>query len=172
MKEIPKAFLSTLIAQRKLLGNGNSGSSGNNSLSNNYNFNPNIKELPTFTTPIIEERVELGLPLTEIVATFARKARSVYEKTIISSRGQELLAKANEYEIPYNVSDIDFLALHDQVEEFEEVIDQANRYGIDWKNFGYDLIAIEQEIAEEQEVEHSYENYARIQFFTTRGVEA
>ncbi len=169
MKKIPKAFLSTLLAQKKLSGNGNS---GNNTLSDNYSFNSNIKELPTFTIPVREERDDYGLPIAEIAVTFARKAKRVYEKALISVRGKELIVKADEYEIPYDKNDIDFLALQDKVEEFEEIVAQAAQYGIDWQSFGYDMLGIEQEISDMEEAESDYMNYARSQFLGTRGVEA
>jgi hypothetical protein len=169
MKELPKAFLSTLLAQKKLLGNGGS---ENNMLADSYNFNSNIKELPTFTTPIVNERTDYGLPISEIMASFTRKAKTVYERALISEYGKELITKACEYEIPYDTDNIDFLTLKDEVEEFEYVVEQANRFGIDWKSFGYDILGIEQALSEDLEVERSYADDVRSQFFGTRGVEA
>ena len=132
--------------------------------------NASVSEAPTFH-PIKEEKHSAyGLPLSEVVATLARRARSVYESLLVSSRGQITLEKANEFEIPYDPHSINFLELFDKVEEFELTIAKANEYGIDWRNFGYDLIGIEQEISEAIAEEHSYRKYAHLEFLATRGV--
>lgn len=167
-----QGYMSTLIAQKKLSGNGNSNSGSNAVISDDYNFNSSIKELPNFNTPDSSDKYEHGLPFSEIAAMLARKAKSVYERYLASEEGEMLLAKANEYEIPYNPDNIDIITLRDQVEEFEESIKIANQYGIDWKNFGYDLLAIEQEVADAQQAENDYMSYVRSQFLTTRGVVA
>ncbi len=130
-------------------------------------------EKPTFHEVKEEERyTDCGLPLSEMVAMFARKARSAYERVLISEHGVELLAKADEYEIPYDASNIDCLDLQDKVEEFEEAITKANEYGIDWKNFGYDLLGIEQEIIDLEEAERDYVSYAMGEYNLNRSVEA
>jgi len=179
MNNIPKSFLSPLLAQAKLKSidgsSGNSNSScatiATNTCKEDMSNNPNISTIPTFHhIKEVEERTDYGLPLSEVVAMFARKAKSVYERAVLSVRGQEILAKANEYEIPYDVNNIDFLFLMEQVEEFEETIAEAARYGIDWTSFGYDLLGIEQEISEAVEVENEYNNYARNEFYANCGV--
>ena len=136
-----------------------------------YLFNPSIKELPSFHTPDNRECEDYGLPLSDIIATVSRKAKSVYERYLISERGRELIAKADEYEIPYDILTVDFLDLRDRVEEFEEAIEKANSYGIDWKNFGYDLLAIEQEISELVQAEREYLSYNQSQYQLSQGVE-
>ena len=172
MKNLPKAFISTLIAQKKLTSNGNSSGGSNAAISDDYNFNPSIKELPTFHTPDSEKHKDYGMPIAYVVAVLARKTKRVYERHLAKERGEELLAKAKEYEIPYDLDNLDIITLRDKVEEFEGAIELANEYGIDWKNFGYDLLAIEQEVADLQAVENDYMSYARSQFLTTRGVVA
>jgi len=133
--------------------------------------NSNISEIPTFRQVKEEEKyTDYGLPLSEVVATFARRTKSVYESLLVSSRGQITLEKADEYEIPYDPHSINFLELFDKVEEFELTIAKAKEYGIDWKNFGYDLIGIEQEISEAMAEENSYRKYAHLEFLATRGV--
>ena len=178
MKYLP-SFLSPLLAQVKLRFSGNnSGVSAplysiiatqycNNTMTNNSN----ISEIPTFRQVEEEDQyTDIGLQLSDIVATFARRAKSVYESLLISNRGQITLEKANEYEIPYDPHSINFLELFDKVEEFELTIAKAKEYGIDWKNFGYDLLGIEQEISEAIEEENSYRKYAHLEFLATRGV--
>ena len=170
----PQGFISTILAQKKLSGNGNSNNGSNATVFDDYSFNLSIKELPSFNTPDNSKRdsEDYGLPLSTIASSLARKAKSVYERYLASEEGENLLAKANEYEIPYDANDIDIITLRDKVEEFESSIELANQYGIDWKNFGYDLLAIEQEITDMQSAEHEYFNYARSQFLTTRGIVA
>lgn len=179
MNNIPKSFLSPLLAQAKLRfsGNNSGGSTPQYSaiVTNLYNSsmirNSNISEIPTFHKVKEEEQyTDYGLPFPEVVATFARRAKSVYERLLISKRGQELLEKADEYKIPYDPHSINFLELFDKVEEFELTIAKANEYGIDWKNFGYDLIGIEQEISEAMAEENSYRKYTHLEFLATRGV--
>ena len=178
MKYLP-SFLSPLLAQVKLRFSGNnSGVSAplysiiatqyyNNTMTNNSN----ISEIPTFRQVKEEEKyTDYGLPLSEVVATFARRAKSVYESLLVSSRGQITLEKADEYEIPYDACSINFIELFDKVEEFERTITRAAEYGIDWQSFGYDLLGIEQEISEAIVEEHSYRKYAHLEFLATRGV--
>ena len=179
MNNIPKSFLSPLLAQAKLRfsGNNSGGSTAQcsvistNHCNNTKTNNSNISEIPTFHKLKEEEQyTDYGLPLSEVVATFARRAKSVYESLLVSSRGQITLKKADEYEIPYDPHSINFLELFDKVEEFELTIAKANEYGIDWKNFGYDLLGIEQEISEAIAEENSYRKYAYLEFMATRGV--
>ena len=112
------------------------------------------------------------MPIAYVVATLARKAKSVYERYLVSEEGKQLLLKAHEYEIPYDIANIDILTLRDKVEEFEEVIQRANEYGINWKSFGYDILAIEQEMFDLDQEENNYLDYERRQFAFTRVVEA
>jgi hypothetical protein len=175
----PPSFLSALLAQTKLRfsGNNSGGSTAQcsiiltNHCNNTKTNNSNISEIPTFHKVKEEEQyTDYGLPLSEVVATLARRAKSVYESLLVSSRGQITLEKADEFEIPYDPHSINFLELFDKVEEFELTIAKANEYGIDWKNFGYDLIGIEQEISEAIAEENSYRKYAYLEFMATRGV--
>ena len=179
MDNIPKSFLSPLLAQAKLRfsGNDSGGSTPQYSaiVTSLYNStmtrNSNISEIPTFHKVKEEEQyTDYGLPLSEVVATFARRTKSVYESLLVSSRGQITLEKADEYEIPYDPHSINFLELFDKVEEFELTIAKAKEYGIDWQSFGYDLLGIEQEISEAIAEENSYRKYAYLEFMATRGV--
>jgi hypothetical protein len=173
MNNTQKIHLSPLLAQKKLLDGGNS-NNGSSSLAA-CGFNPSIKDTPSFHTPNgSNERSEedYGLPLADIIATLSRKAKSVYERYLISEQGRELIAKAEEYEIPFNIRTVNFLELRDQVEEFEEVIEQASSVGIDWKEFGYDLLGIEQEIASFEEAENDYLHVANSGYWSDRVVGA
>lgn len=169
-----KIAISPLLAQKKLSGNGNNSGGSNATVSDDYSFNPSIKELPSFNTPDNSEQDNegYGLPIAYIVATLARKAKRAYERHLARERGEELLLKAKEYEIPYDVNAIDIITLRDKVEEFEGAIELANEYGIDWKNFGYDILGIEQEVAEVQEAENNYLSIASGYYWSDRVVGA
>lgn len=139
--------------------------------------NASISEAPTFYKVKKEERTDYGLPLSDIVAIFARRAKSIYERFEISSRGQATLEKANKFGIKYDPENIDFLALLDQVREFEKVIARAEERGINWKHFGYHTIttlglnSIEQIVEdEEREGEASYRKHSYLDFAVTRGL--
>ena len=188
MQNIPKSFLSPLLAQAKLRFSGNnSGSSAplcnimsTQPCNNNMTSNSNISETPTFHQVKEEEqRTDYGLPLSEVVATFARRAKSIYENFEISSRGQATLEKADKFGIEYDPNNIDFLVLLDKVQEFEKVLARAEGRGINWKHFGYHTIttlglnSIEQ-IVEEEEIEEEaiYRKHSYLDFASTRGLEA
>jgi transcription-repair coupling factor (superfamily II helicase) len=76
----------------------------------------------------------------------ARMAQRVYENMLGSERGEELLAKAVEYNIPYDKSFINWLELIDLVEEYEALLIQADEYNIDWDLSEYDPVGLQQEI--------------------------
>lgn len=161
MNNTQKIHLSPLLAQKKLFDGGNS-NNGSNSLAA-PSFNPRIKDAPRFHTnngSIERNEEDYGLPLNNIIATLSRKAKSVYERYLISEQGRELIVKAEEYEIPYNIRTVNFLELRDQVEEFEEVIEKAAEYGINWQEFGYDMLGIEQEMAEVDQANMDYSHEA------------
>jgi hypothetical protein len=141
--------------------------------------NASVSEAPTFH-PIKEEKHSAyGLPLSEVVATFARRAKSIYERFEISSRGKLTLEKADKFGIEYDPNNIDFLTILDKVQKFEKVIARAEDRGINWKHFGYHTITtlglncIEQIVEdEEREEEASYRKHAYLDFAATRGLEA
>jgi hypothetical protein len=184
----PPSFLSPLLAQAKLRfsGNSNGGSTPQHSIiatnhcSNTMTKNSNISEIPTFHQVKEEEQyTDIGLPLSDIVATLSRKSKSIYENFEISSRGQATLEKADKFGIEYDPNNIDFLTVLDQVRKFEKVIAQAEERGINWKHFGYHTIttlglnSIEQIVEdEEREEEASYKKHAYLDFAATRGLEA
>ena len=188
MNNIPQSFLSPLLAQAKLRFSGdNSGGStpqcsiiATNHCCNTMTNNSNISEIPTFRQVKEEAQyTDIGLPLSEVVATFARRAKSIYENFEISSRGQATLEKADKFGIEYDPNNIDFLTVLAQVQKFEQVIARAEERGINWKHFGYHTIttlglnSIEQ-IVEEEEIEEEaiYRKHSYLDFAATRGLEA
>ena len=131
----------------------------------------NISDIPTFYHIKEEARhTDYGLPLSEVAAIFSRKAKRVYDRVLLSTNGERTLAKADEFGIEYDVDEVDFLTLFDQVQEFERVVAQADDLHIDWQDFGYDIIAIEQEIEDVKDDEHNHRQYECLDFFDSRGL--
>ena len=170
MTTLPQGYISTLLAQKKLSGNGNSNSGSNATVSDGYDFNPRLSDKPNFHTPDSNGEKEHGLSFSEIAARLVRKAKRVYDRHLAKEHGEELLRLAKEYEIPYDADDLDIITLRDKVEEFEDAIAKANEYGINWQEFGYDLLGIEQEITDAQNAENDYVNYARNELIANVGV--
>jgi len=107
-----------------------------------------------------------------IKGCFSRIVKLVYSDKLNSSDGQELLSKAEEYNIPYDKENVDWLKLSNDIENYEEVIARAAVYGIDWKNFGYDIMAIEDEINNIEIAESNYIIEARKDYYSSRLVRA
>ena len=76
----------------------------------------------------------------------SRMAKRVYENMLGSERGEEVLAKAEEYNIPYDKNFINWLELINLIEEYESLLLRADEYNIDWDLSEYDPIGLQQEI--------------------------
>jgi len=171
MNNTQKINLSPLLAQKKLLSGGSSNNGGNSLATQSYT--PAVSETPIFNNSngsIDRKESDYGLPLSAIASILARKAKSVYERYLASEEGIELLKKAAEYEIPFDIKTLDIIDLRDKVEEFEEAIEKAASAGIDWKEFGYDLVGIEQEIASFEEAKNDYLHVANSVYWSDRVV--
>jgi hypothetical protein len=123
----------------------------------------NIATVPSFYEPQID-RVELS---KEAKDTFARIGKRVRKEFI-----EEQIAKADQYNIPYNAYTVNFFELKQKIDEYEELLKEAKEYCIDWDKLEYDPVALCQEI-EEQERRASYENDDLYSYFAqSRGLEA
>ena len=123
----------------------------------------NIKTVPTFFEPQVE-RVELS---DDTKATFARLGARARREFI-----EEQTARAYQYNIPYDVHNVNFLELSQKIDEYEELLKKAKDHCIDWDTSEYDPVYLRQEIAE-QERRASYENDDIYAYFAqTRGLEA
>ena len=92
------------------------------------------------------ECVQVQRNMESAKEAMARMAKRVYEEMLGSERGEELLAKAKEYNIPYDEGCINWLELIDLVEEYEALLLQADEYNIAWDLSYYDPIGLQQEI--------------------------
>lgn len=123
----------------------------------------NIKTVPTFFEPQVE-RVELS---DDTKATFARIGARARREFI-----EEQTARAYQYNIPYDVHNVNFFELKQKIDEYEELLKKAKDYCIDWDTLEYDPGHLRQEI-EEQERRASYENDDLYSYFVqSRGLEA
>ena len=123
----------------------------------------NIKTIPTFCKPQIEREVLSN----EVKDTFARIGERVRKEFI-----EEQIARADQYNIPYNAYTVNFLELKQKIDEYEELLKEAKEYCIDWDKLEYDPVHLRQEI-EGQERRASYENDDLYSYFVqSRGLEA
>jgi len=76
----------------------------------------------------------------------SRMSKRVYENMIGSERGEELLAKAEKYNISYKADSINWLKLINEVETYEELLSEADEYNIAWDLSEYDPVGLQQEI--------------------------
>jgi hypothetical protein len=155
MNTIPIGFQSPALAQARLLDRNNY-----NNLENVTNHvrievdNPcarnmlNISTIPSFKASGQNgaTRSDFGVPTKQLIKLLERKARSAFEKMMISERGQELLAKAREYNISFDAQNVDFLSLMDEIDEYEALIARSDELNMDWDFDCYDPVGLEQEI--------------------------
>ena len=92
------------------------------------------------------ECVQVQRNMESAKEAMSRMAKRVYEEMLGSERGEELLAKAKEYNIPYEADCINWLELIHLVEEYEALLLEAEEYNIEWDKNYYDPIGLQQEI--------------------------
>jgi len=177
MNYTPAAFKSPILAQKRLLGldfkyfNFNT---INNKIKDNLcePTMPNISTVPSFNSSKAEPlRTDFGLPVAELVELFKRKAKSTYEKLLISVRGEYILSKALKYYIPFDEDDIDWLSLMDEVNEYEDIIEKGDELNIDWDYSFYDPVGLKQEIISSQHDAYLERKELQTYFYATCGME-
>ena len=162
-------FTGTQLAQAKLLGiSADTNNPNPNELQEQIEANTQAKVsvLPRFSEPKAQNT---NVPV-ELINYMARKSNELnaeYEEVEL-----KLLAKADEYQIPYDKACIDWHELEDKICEFESLIAEATEYYIDWKDHGYDPIAIQQAIEEKESGDRNVYHDIRCGFFynASRGV--
>lgn len=101
---------------------------------------------PTFFNKSIQSQVIDNLD--SLRESIKRMAVMSEQKMLQSERGQTLLAKAEQYDIPYDKDDIDWLDLIDVVRDYEKLLQRVEEYNIDWDISYYDPVGLEQTIEE------------------------
>jgi hypothetical protein len=122
----------------------------------------NIATIPTFFKPQADE-IELSESTKNTINRIGARARKEFI--------EEQTARAFQYNIPFNIENVNFLELSYKIDEYERLLDQAQDYCINWDISEYDPVALRQEI-EDQERISSYENNNLCNYFySTRGLE-
>lgn len=62
---------------------------------------------------------DFGIPTDDLRQLFARLVKNSYERMLASERGKEILSKAYKYKIPFDPQKIKWLALMDEIHEYE-----------------------------------------------------
>lgn len=102
--------------------------------------------LKSWDKPSPTETIQIQRNFDSAKEAMARMAKRVYENMLGSERGQELLSKAEEYNIPYDKNYINWLELINLVEEYEVLLLRAEEYNIAWDLSEYDPLGLQQEI--------------------------
>ena len=159
-------FTGTLIAQAKLLGFQTDLNQVNQSeLSDiiNEQIAHKVSTVPTFFQPQVE-RLELSEKTKETLARIGARARKEFI--------EEQTARAFQYNIPFDLENINILRLEQQIDEYEELLTTAREHGIYWDVSHYDPVALKQEIEEQECYYRQERNDLYSCFAATRGLEA
>lgn len=128
------------------------------------------------TTPTIflkeDEHKEyvIGQSAKDVAMSLMRISDNTLLKLFESERGQELLEKANKYNIPYDKKDTDFIKLNHEIAYYETLLEEADDNGINWDLSEYDPTALEQEIDYHQRLAFDNQRQLMSDFFASRGV--
>ena len=100
----------------------------------------NIKEVPSFFQASIE-RAELSASTKETFARIGARARREFI--------EQQSARAFQYNIPFNIQNVNFLELEQKIDEYEELLGKAREQGVSWDISQYDPVALSQAIDEQ-----------------------
>jgi hypothetical protein len=136
----------------------------------------NTKMTNTTTTPKFFENspdttfMNLGQTMHEVVRSLVRMSEKTFNQMFESSRGAELLEKADEYGIPYIKHSINWLDLIDEIALYETLLEEADNLNIDWDTSEYDPVALKQEIDYSERQEIYCQRELRGEYFASLGV--
>jgi hypothetical protein len=138
----------------------------------NKNENNMTNNKPTAFESVCRAQEALG-GIRELPSegTFERLADSTHNKMFDSKRGQELLFKAEQYNMPVDRKNIDWLQLIDQIEEYETLLSEARDVGVIWDETEYDPLPLQQEIEEAIHRNVTENSLMFANFYASRGVE-
>ena len=122
----------------------------------------NIKTVPTFFEPQVE-RLELSENTKETFTRIGARARKEFI--------EEQTARAFQYNIPFDLENINILKLEQQIDEYEELLTTAREQGIYWDISEYDPIALSQAIDDQESYYRQERRDLYSCFATTRGLE-
>lgn len=157
-------FTGTLIAQAKLLGFQTDLNQVNPSeLSDiiNEQIASKVSTVPMFFEPQVE-RLELSDNTKETFARIGARARREFI--------EEQTARAFQYNIPFNIQNVNFLELSQKIDEYEELLNEAREQGIDWDISQYDPVALSQAIDDQESYYRQERSDLYSCFAATRGL--
>ena len=157
-------FTGTLIAQAKLLGFQTDLNQVNQSeLSDiiNEQIASKVSTVPMFFEPQVE-RLELSDNTKETFARIGARARKEFI--------EEQTARAFQYNIPFDLENINILKLEQQIDDYEELLTTAREQGIYWDISEYDPIALSQAIDDQESYYRQERNDLYRCFAATRGL--
>ena len=158
-------FTGTLIAQAKLLGFQTDLNQVNPSeLSDiiNEQIAHKVSTVPTFFQPQVE-RLELSEKTKETLARIGARARKEFI--------EEQTARAFQYNIPFDLENINVLKLEQKIDEYEELLNEARKQGIYWDISQYDPAHLRQAIDDQESYYRQERRDLYSCFATTRGLE-
>ena len=116
-------------------------------LSKCENYMRDIQTTPQFHSAKTNiSDIDLGQSVHEIAASLIHMSDRSYNKMFESTRGAELLDKADELNIPYIKDSINWLELINEVAIYETLLEEAYDRNIDWNTSEYDPVSLQQEI--------------------------
>jgi len=103
--------------------------------------------------------------------SIARMVATKNQNMLNSLRGKYILSKADEFHIPYDINQIDWLNLISEINSYELLIKEANEINLDWDYGYYDPVGLEQAVINHEELanQEKYDVYSY--FYATRGLE-
>lgn len=143
-------FTGTQLAQARLLGiTADTNNPNPNDLQEQIKANTQAKVsvLPRFFEPKVQNS-NVPAEVQNYIQAKSKELNAEFDKVEL-----ELLAKADEYQIPYNKKCINWHDLEDKICKFESIIEEADEWLIEWHYFGYDPIGIQDEIERKQELQ-------------------
>lgn len=107
----------------------------------------NISTVPLFhgdSSASCQRNQDTSIP--DLRGLLARACRRAYEQELNSERGRQTLAKAAQYNIPFDKNDIDFLDLMDKITDYEYLLERAQELAVDWDESNYDIAELQKEL--------------------------
>ena len=137
-------FTGTLIAQAKLLG-----------------FQTDLNQVnPSELSDIINEQIASKVSIVPMffepqveILELSEKTKETFDRIGARARKEfieEQTARAFQYNIPFDLENINILKLEQQIDEYEELLNEAREQGIYWDISQYDPVHLRQAIDDQE----------------------
>ena len=157
-------FTGTLIAQARLLGF-QKGLNQVNPLELSDIISEQIASKVSTVPMFFEhqvERLELSEKTKETFARIGARARKEFI--------EEQTSRAFQYNIPFNIQNVNFLELSQKIDEYEELLNEAREQGIYWDISQYDPLHLRQAIDDQESYYRQERRDLYSCFAATRGL--